>query len=832
MAELNLKQITDKLNAEFTGEVRHLVFWYDADAEFVGDVDELELVNAKVLHLQKDNQFFTKHFLECVDTQTNYLVYAPFEKPALRDNHLADTIRYSKEFFADRASLLTLDLGMDERCKPIIQQYIKFFASKERTKRFYEMEVEVYNRVTIEIALMSVLCKSKCSSFEDVLRCVFSQGDLEDNKALAEFERYGLTDAFWKRCEENFGYVDVEPTLTKFAMVLFASYASKTIACELPTAWKNFESFKASSAVAFLDNLMNNFLYADCFDALSDSMYGALNGDTQLGKLPTEALTDCSLFKCIDKHILRWIAERLSDEDISAKLNGKTIPEICAARRKMHFGSFYRDEYFLMENACRIIEMGSYTPVSGLNTLVKQYVERDYQMDRRYCYFNFYLDKIEDREKYENLCAMVESIYTERYLSGSVTNWTQEYVACGGQSTLISQSDFFGKYIKGQKDRIVVIISDALRYEAGVSLFEKLQANEKCTATIDAMQTILPSVTRLGMAALLPHRKLSYSDDGSAFADDMPTDSMKQREAVLQTAIPGSRCIQFDDIKGASQAELRDIFNYQDVVYIYHNQIDARGDKYNTENEVFVACEEAIEEIFALIRRLTTNANRSRFIVTADHGFIYRRTKLNESDKICGSGDRNKRYMVASEDKSMDGVRSVKMGTFLEGDSRYLLFPAGTDVFKTSGGGCNYVHGGCSAQEMLVPVISVKTERSSVVTAPAQLSLISLTNKITNLITTLEFVQPEAVCDVVKEEKYHIFFEAADGERISNEQVINADKKDNETAKRMFRVRFTFKNKQYDRKDKYYLVLKNENGVETLRKEIMMDIAFANDFGF
>ena len=93
MAELNLKQITDKLNSEFTGEVRKLVFWYDANAEFVDDVDTMDLVNAKVLHLEPDNQFYTKYFLECVDTTTNYLVYAPFAKPAIRENHLADTIK-------------------------------------------------------------------------------------------------------------------------------------------------------------------------------------------------------------------------------------------------------------------------------------------------------------------------------------------------------------------------------------------------------------------------------------------------------------------------------------------------------------------------------------------------------------------------------------------------------------------------------------------------------------------------------------------------------------------------------------------------------------------
>lgn len=57
MAELNLKQITDKLNSEFTGDVRKLVFWYDANAEFQEDIDTIELENAKVLHLEPDNQF-------------------------------------------------------------------------------------------------------------------------------------------------------------------------------------------------------------------------------------------------------------------------------------------------------------------------------------------------------------------------------------------------------------------------------------------------------------------------------------------------------------------------------------------------------------------------------------------------------------------------------------------------------------------------------------------------------------------------------------------------------------------------------------------------------
>ena len=120
MAELNLKQIIDRLNAEFTGETRKLVFWYDDKADFAEDLENVELENAKIYRLQPDNQFYTKYFLERVDTTTNYLIYAPFPKPDVRDNHLEDTMLYSKRFFADRASLLSVDLGIEEKYKPMM----------------------------------------------------------------------------------------------------------------------------------------------------------------------------------------------------------------------------------------------------------------------------------------------------------------------------------------------------------------------------------------------------------------------------------------------------------------------------------------------------------------------------------------------------------------------------------------------------------------------------------------------------------------------------------------------------------------------------------------
>lgn len=837
MAELNLKQITDKLNSEFTGEVRKLVFWYDANAEFVDDVDTMDLVNAKVLHLEPDNQFYTKYFLECVDTTTNYLVYAPFAKPAIRENHLADTIKYSKEFFADRASLLTIDLGIDERYKPVIQHYIKFFGEKKRTQAFYDLELETFNRNTIEIALMSVLCKCKTPSYEEVLRTVLTDAGFEDNPYLAEFKKYDLLDAFWCQAQDVFGYADEKPTLEKFTMTMFVTYTDKVIHADLPVAWKPFLSFKSGNVIAFIDNLMNSYIYGERFDEISKMVYDSLKAETEFRKLPVEALVSCGIFAGIDELLIEWATERLELEDVAAKLGDTTVPQLTKQRRQGHFGKRYRSEYFVLQNAWNIISGSQYAPSTNLNEMVKNYTSELYKMDRYYRYFYYYLDKIEDTTKFDKLKELVENIYANNYLAKVCTNWNDLFNTELESLQITKQPDFFSRNVNYAKDQLVVIISDALRYEVGMTLFEKLQSDEKCTVTMKAMASTLPSITQYGMAALLPHRSLELTEDYSILVDGQKTDTLEQRQAVLQKYKPDGICIQYDDMKNMTIADMKVYFAWKSVSYIYHNQIDARGDNPKTENEVFDACEEAVKELHNLIRRMTS-ANKTNFIITSDHGFLYRRRKLTESDKIIPGAENveagGRRYLLSQSAITSAGVASIEIGTMMQtSDNRKVTYPVGADVFKTPGSGMNYVHGGCSPQEMLIPLITVKTDKSQVKFDTAKIALVSLTSKITNLITSLDFVQTDAVSRVVKATTYRIYFVDDNGEKISNEHLYVADKKDEDTVKRVFRLRFSFKNKKYSKDQKYYLVAYDDNNsFEVLRHEVMMDIAFADDFGF
>lgn len=837
MAELNLKQIIDKLNTEFVGDVRKLVFWYDSNAEFISDIDTIELENAKVLKLEHDNQFYIKYFLEREDNTTNYLIYAPFSKPDLKENHLADTIRYSKEFFADRASLLAADLGIDEKYKSVLQHYIKFFRAKERTQKFYELEIENFNKSVIEIALMSVICKTKMVSFEEIVRTIIIEGDSEDNKYLVEFEKYDLLNPFWKMCEETFGYTDVTPTLSKLMYMFFVTYTSKVIHSELPHAWKNYCSYKSGNIIAFIDSLMNSLIFKNKFDNLSEFVYNTLNGDSIFEKLNISDFVELEIFRQIDIFVIRWIIDRLENEDTDAKLKGYSIPELCKMRRKMHYGTLYYSHYYILENAYYLIMAVSYEPKKKIQDIWNQYISKDYIIDQKYRYFYYHYDKLINSTLYENLRDLIENIYTNRYLNPLSVAWNRAFLECKANTGLTKQQDFYNIFVKKAKERVVVIISDAFRFEVGQTLFKKLMEDEKCTVSITVMQSVVPSYTRFGMSALLPHKSLTMSEDYCVMVDESVCDDLKSREKTLQRYVLNSRAIQFDDIKTMKVAQLREIFTGQDVVYVYHNQIDARGDKLNTENEVFISCEEAVEEIHTMIKRLTS-ANNARFIITADHGFVYKRDKLMEGDKIGGFEKNNafvsRRYVVADKKVNADGIGAVKLGNILgNSDERIISIPIGSDVFKVAGGGQNFVHGGSSLQEILIPVIDVKTNKYYTETKVVSIALVSLVHKITNLTTNLDFIQTEAVSDINKETTYKVFFISDDNEKISNDNIYIADKKDSDASKRVFRLKFTFKNKKYDKNKKYYLVAYDEkNGLEVIRHEIQMDLAFSDDFGF
>lgn len=839
MAELNLKQIEDKLNQEFEGEQRSLVFWYDDAAEFKQDIESLNLKNAKIHRLNENNLFKTKVLLEREDTESNYLLYAPYPKPASRDNHLADTINYSKEFSADRATLLAVDLGIDEKYKNILQKHIRFFGAKDRTNKFYRLEVNDYNGDLIEIAILSVLVNSKIANFEEVVRIVLTTGDLKDNQYLNEFQKYDIEEAFWKHVRQTFAYIDEDPSLEKFVISLFLTYIETVMNNELPNVLNSYILSNSGTVIAFMDQMMNNRLYHKDFDHLSAKTFQTINGEKILEDYSIEDLIHLDIFKYIDQRIIDWMIDRLLDENLNSTVADMSIPELCRFRETQHFGDQYYNEYHLLRHAYHILNRVNYEVESDLLSIIEQYDQEDYIIDTHYRKFYYYLDQVGNQHLFDDLQVLVENIYTNKYLDVLMKKFNNKfsYEAVKGKYKL--QRDFYSNFVEDNKEMTVVIISDAFRYEVAKELVKHMERDQKFESVeIEPQIGVVPSYTSLGMAALLPHKELTLDEERNVLLDQKPSISLVQREAILKHKIAESGAIQYDDLKKYTSTEMREFFVGKQVVYIYHNQIDARGDKLNTEDEVFIACKEAIDEIKDIIIRITDSVSRTRYVVTADHGFIYKRDKMQESDKIerfSSKGDQiNKRFIVSEKEHDVIGTTNMMLSEVLgNNDYRIVTTPVTSNIFKSSGGGQNFVHGGSSPQEILVPVIQVKTVRGKQESENVKIALISMVSKVTALNINLDLIQQEPIGEVMQPTSYRISFVDKNDEVISNEEIHYADSKQEESAKRIFKLNFNLRDQKYDRDQKYFLVARDaETGIEAFRHEVMMDIAFAGGFGF
>ena len=838
MAELSLKQIEDRLNSEFTGERRKIVFWYDDKRDFVEDIEDLNLENAKIHYLTETNSFETKVLLERRDKESNYLIYAPFAKPESKANHLADTLKYSKEFIADWISLIMKDLDIDTKYRPVLERHSSFFGARVRRNRFYRLEAEYNNEDSIEIALLSAAVRSKVASFEEAVRILLTGEELNDNEYIKELQKYNLEEVFWKHCHKTFSFADEAPNLEKLVISLFVTYAERKIDGTLPSSLNRYILNKAGTVIAFMDQLMNSIVYREAFEYLSQKVYRKIDGDRVFKDFNAEELINLDLFDFVDKRIIEWVVDRLLDENINAKIKDMDIPNLCEFRELKHFGRKYSKEYRALKYGFFVISHADYKPESNIVSIVDRYHREDYRIDTYYRKFYYYFDRVSHSHTFDDLRVLVENIYTNRYLDVITKEFNKNfsYEAISGKYKL--QRDFYKNYVADAKSRVIVIISDAFRYEVAKELVKELGKDKKINSVnIEPQIGILPSFTGMGMAALLPHEKLEADEVGNGLVDGKATPSLKARDGIIKSYDPNGAAISYEILQKYSREELEDFFVGKSIIYIYHNKIDDRGES-GDEDQVFLACEEAIEEIHELIRRLTDRISATRYLITADHGFIYKRDRIRESAKIENVFSRddvvNRRYVLSDYEHSVIGTKTMEMSKVLGSPHQgFITFPLTSNIFKVAGGGQNYFHGGSSPQELLVPVVEVRTNRGHVESHDVGISLISMLTRVTSLIVSLDFIQKEPISDVVRPAKYRIVFMDESGEIISNEEIHLANSKKQESAKRIFNLKFNLKNQRYTRDKTYFLVVENwDTGAQVLRHEVIIDIAFADDFGF
>lgn len=837
---------------------RRIIFWQDPAGEFSSLVDELSLDGVKVLKLTGRNNFAAKQLLSDADTESDYLVYNPISYSDIRDNWLLDIELYSEEFRADLLSIRMQELHMPESValRRAMKAYTKFFENKERAAKLAAYKSDYSAAGQLHIDVLAVLAGAGANTAPGVIRTVLMRGlDTEENSAIANIRKFGSEPVFWELVNRYTGYVQEEGTsLLPLAAHILLTALSVTMKT---SCLRGLEKQISDSQQPLCYSLVNEWMHSEDDDALYEiarAVEEQYDLEKRFDALEISELMDSECFPCINECILRRYMTEISENIIKAD-------DIVAAVEKRRTLKWYKRVRYYYDGLLQAAQMQQFyqANIGGFHiaeyaALWRAYTGNYCKMDHFYRQFHVAFGRSLKESStvlddlYKSVADYVERLYKNWFLTSLGAQWTslirEELEKNARLPELPQQADFYRSFvapIAASGSRVFVIISDALRYEVAVDLTGQLLRETKGDARISAVQGVFPSATKFGMAALLPHRSLQLTKDANVLCDGEPTEGTAAREKILNRAHAGNVAISYKTLVSMKQAERREAISGAGVVYIYHNTIDAVGDKAATEDRVFDVCEQAILEIKNLVRMITNDMKGTNILITADHGFLYSYKPLDESDKaerefISGNIiELDRRYVIADGDCSAMHMLRIPMTQF---DSTLTGFtPLDNIRMKKQGSGMNYVHGGVSLQEIAVPVIEFKNLRTSskkyVDVKKTELQLISQGRKVSNSIFSLDFYQKDPVGGKIAAATYEVYMADASGHPVSDKKTIIADKTDKNGENRLFRTRFTLKGMEFKKTDTYYLTITEKDSANIIhRTEFAIDIAFVNDFDF
>lgn len=852
---VNVDKTVEGLLLKFKGgesyESRKIVLWYDIDlTASEQDIEEIKSRmsknNIKTLIL-KNNFFEIKKIIEYDEPSFNFLIYSKEKENKYEENWLLDIELFSAKFENSRIADIKATLNIDgSKFDLLIDKHYDFFKSKIRIDAFKLIYQDTWNEDEFVKGLFAVITKTKVIDLNSIIRnLLISSFNEKENVYWAEILKYGLKDKFWEIVKNNYGYISDYPTLEKF----FGSFIVTHINYHTSIVLKGYDQHinkKANDCEVFLNSWIRNSIdqkkyqeYASNFEEKNLELLKSQFADqTELIDNEVEAL------EFFDKILILNITNQLT----SNGQNYSLYKEIIESRKNKIWYKSFESTYEALYNAISLYEFISSETVepNSLIRLYELYKNKYYKADYYYRKFYEYFNQCNNDILKKKLSLEVEKIYNNRFLDRFLEVWTNAIELETNQKWKIghnpSQEEFYELYVKkysNKDNKIVVIISDALRYEVAVELKEKLNALRGITELNDLVSCI-PSCTKIGMACLLPHNKISY-DEGAILCDNINTKDTPNREKILQKKEKDSIARSYKEFDKISRQEKRDLFKGKNVIYIYHNKIDDVGDNLNSENEVFSACNTTIKEIYDLINELSNSINISNIIVTSDHGFIYKRESLKSYDKIdLGSFnnefiDLSKRYAVTNENIEVNNVHKFKLD-FSE-ENLFVYVPKGDLRFKTQGGGINYVHGGVSPQEVTIPVLIYKHTRSdkdldkkNVKYGYVNITLLNPSRKITNNIFSINLYQTERVTDKLKPITCKIsLFDPDAKEKVSDEKTVIIDSDSEDPQKRKYAISLTLRSNIQNKK---HLLRIYEVNQERMIDEIPfeVDLGMTNDF--
>ena len=720
-----------------------------------------------------------------------------------------------------------------------MQDHADFFNAAMRREKLKTL-IQVNDTPGIIRLKMLAVCAGAEPRVDEILESLIAETAEGEEEKFNLIRRCNLDTFLWSRLQRNYGYDSETAGMRDFVIELFKScYAMGT----------DGEIRLTGDALVFLKRWKDSIRHHKAFEILSNECADFLKIEQALQKQDFSSLVELDYFRLIDQKILSDLVKSVAERTISAG----ECEVVVRRRRQSYWHKDFIHLYEAVDHAARFMHRMDEInlDMESLSEGVRRYAELWFHLDHLYRKFVYHVSQSGQTTLMTKLSDLMENIYSNTYLLTLNNNW-QRLVddTPGWQVPLVPiQKRFFTHYVQPflkKRKKVFVIISDALRYEVGRELHGLVRREDRYEADIEPCLSMLPSYTQLGMAALLPNKEIALSEKnaGSVWVDGQSSQGTANRNKILQAAISqDAGTIRADELLALNKGECRGLIRDHDVVYVYHNRIDATGDKRDSEERTFEAVEETLKELIKIIKKLTS-ANANNLLVTADHGFIFQHRAIEESDFTVSEPEgekiifRDRRFVIGKKLLEKPGLRKFESSQLgLQGDLE-IQIPKSIHRLRLKGSGSRFVHGGASLQETVIPVIRINKKRKSDVSAVEVEILQGASTVITSGQVAATFYQAMPASDKVQPRYLRAGIYNPAGELISDSHELVFDLSSENPREREIKVRFVL-TKRADEVNGQNVTLRLEEklrGTSHYREyktiRYLMRRSFTSDFDF
>lgn len=715
-----------------------ILFFFDESQEFLEEVKSLAIPNIHV-EFYSESAFSIKCKLlnELIDTKV--LLYLPMAHPNTQDEYhqfpLLGLLLANKELKLDNVGEFMEKYGLQRHQKSLVTKYLKELKySSVQAVCEPILNTSEFQESAIQKGLISSFLKFKTIEswsliISKLLTLLVTKDDSELNKILAKITDLQMQDIVIQQFSEHTSYVLKSLSheeLLQTARCIFYNKITQTI-----TTVSNLDPYlsfkiKDQTQIVRLNQLlneteMNNHL-SSSFSEVMQLVSKDIKGDKLIdiyGLDANFAEFSPSMIWAVINSLQNQIAD--APDSVIKKLDNISLQQT--------LDEGIQNFLKYLTHMAKLHQM-----VNGISSYIlnkpedylKAYSEELYFIDSLYrkaikSYKLIDYSELPSTIHLDDLHLSLNNRYEDH-----TDKLNREWLKCLNQFDfdydkipVSKQYDFFKNEIEPLNQKIVVFISDALRYEVAHELLSELHSDVKNTAKIKYMMASIPSKTNIGMAQLLPSGDLLYNN-GDISNSSISTEGLPNRNLILQKIKADSLAVQFSEIISNSREKNREIFK-NSVVYVYHDIIDSTGDKRASERRTFDVVPEAIDEIKRIVKSLHATYNVAKVIITADHGFLYNDREIEDKDLETISDPNpmtsHNRYFITSSKSQQSLGYSVPLSkTTAFKDDVFVTIPHSVNRYRKQGVGHQFVHGGGSLQEVVVPVIESSRKREEVVT--------------------------------------------------------------------------------------------------------------------